>query len=143
VVHNARIDLFISAIALVYLAALAFGLRALLHRSIGPGLRWARRVVLSLAALGAGCFAYAWRIEPYWLEVTRTRVATAKLSRAVRVVQLSDELETFSWMRLVASAPCRGSVATVNPARVHDHAPGRSCGPTRRTSPSAAPDSKT
>jgi len=89
-VANGRVELFIAAIALVYLAALAFGLRALLHRSIGRGLRWARRVVLSLAALGVGCFAYAWRIEPYWLEVTHTRVVTAKLSRAVRIVQLSD-----------------------------------------------------
>jgi predicted MPP superfamily phosphohydrolase len=82
--------LFVAAIALVYLAALAFGVRALLHRTIGRRLRWARRVVLSLAALGAICFAYAWRIEPYRLEVTHTRVATAKLTRSVRIVQISD-----------------------------------------------------
>lgn len=87
---TARIDLFIVGIAFVYLAALAFGIHALLHRSIGRGLRWARRVVLSLAAFGVGCFAYAWRIEPYRLEVTHTRVATAKTTRVVRIVQISD-----------------------------------------------------
>jgi predicted MPP superfamily phosphohydrolase len=89
-VANVRVDLFIAAIALVYLAALAFGIRALLHSSISRGLRWTRRIVLALAVLGVGCFAYAWRIEPYWLDVTHTRVATAKLSRAIRIVQLSD-----------------------------------------------------
>lgn len=89
-IDSVRVDLFLAAIALVYLAALAFGVRALSQRSIGRGLRWLRRIVLSLAVLGVGCFAYAWRIEPYWLEVTHTRVATAKLSRAIRIVQLSD-----------------------------------------------------
>ena len=85
-----RIDLFISAIALVYMAALVFGVRALLRRPVGRKLRWARRIVLSLAVLGVGCFVYAWRVEPYRLEVTHTRVATAKLTRSVRIVHISD-----------------------------------------------------
>jgi predicted MPP superfamily phosphohydrolase len=86
----ARVELFLAVVAFVYLAALAFGIRALVRRPIRRGLRWARRVTLSLAALGVGCFAYAWRIEPYRLEVTHTRVATAKLTRPVRIVQISD-----------------------------------------------------
>ncbi|HEU4731021.1 MAG TPA: metallophosphoesterase [Kofleriaceae bacterium] len=85
-----RVDLFVAAVAAVYLGALAFGIHALGHRAIGRGLRWARRVVLSLAALGVGCFVYGWRIEPYRLEVTHTQVATAKLARSIRIVQISD-----------------------------------------------------
>ncbi|HEX7840821.1 MAG TPA: metallophosphoesterase, partial [Kofleriaceae bacterium] len=87
---SVRVDLFIAAIALVYLAALAFGVAALACRRLGRGLRWVRRLVLSLAVLGVGCFLYAWRIEPYWLDVTHTRVATGKLTRPVRIVQISD-----------------------------------------------------
>ena len=85
-----RVDLFIAAIALVYLTAIVFGIRALLRRPVGRGLRWTRRIVLSLAVLGVGCFAYAWQVEPYRLEITHTRVATAKLTRSVRIVHISD-----------------------------------------------------
>jgi predicted MPP superfamily phosphohydrolase len=88
--YAVRIELFIAAIALVYLMAAAFGIHALLRRSISPRMRWVRRSVLALAVLGVGCFAYAWRIEPFWLDVTHTRVATAKLTRPIRVVQISD-----------------------------------------------------
>ena len=85
-----RVKLFIAAIALVYLMAAAFGIHALLRRPVPRGLRWLRRVVLALAVIGVGCFAYAWRIEPFWLEVTHTRVATAKVTRPIRIAQISD-----------------------------------------------------
>jgi predicted MPP superfamily phosphohydrolase len=86
----ARVELFIVAIALIYVAALGFGIGAVLRRPIGRRLRWVRRIVLSLAALGVVCFAYAWTIEPRWLEVTHTRIATTKLARPVRIVHISD-----------------------------------------------------
>jgi predicted MPP superfamily phosphohydrolase len=52
-----------------------------------------RRVVYGLAVLGLLCFAYAWRIEPYWLVVTRVTVTTDRLprgARPIRIVHISD-----------------------------------------------------
>jgi len=55
--------------------------------------RWARRGVLALAAIGVGCMAYAYFVEPYWLEVTHVEIRSAKLppgSDPVRIVHFSD-----------------------------------------------------
>ena len=52
-----------------------------------------RRVVLAMAAAGLACMAYGHFIEPRWLEVSRVRVESGRLtgaSRPVRIVQISD-----------------------------------------------------
>jgi predicted MPP superfamily phosphohydrolase len=58
-----------------------------------PKLRWPAKTVVALASLGALCFLYGRFVEPRWLEVTETRVPTARLPaghRGVRIVHLSD-----------------------------------------------------
>ena len=60
---------------------------------IGRGRRFVRRVVLSGAAVGVACIAYAHWIEPYWLEQTHVVVATAKLphgAQPIRIVHITD-----------------------------------------------------
>jgi predicted MPP superfamily phosphohydrolase len=55
--------------------------------------RWARRALLAGAGLGLLCLPYAWRVEPYWPNVERVRVESAKLSSGtgpVRLVLLAD-----------------------------------------------------
>jgi predicted MPP superfamily phosphohydrolase len=50
-------------------------------------------VVLSLGALGVVCVVYGATVEPYWPEVTRIRLTSAKLPAGhapVRIVQISD-----------------------------------------------------
>ena len=90
--------LFVCAVGGVYvLAALALG-RGLLRRRgyLSPpsrGVRRAERASLALAGVGLLCFAYGRLVEPFWPEVTRTRLASRKLAgaaRPVRVVHLSD-----------------------------------------------------
>ena len=52
-----------------------------------------RRGVLGLAGLGVLCFAWALFVEPYWPEVTRTRIESPLVlpgARPVRIVHLSD-----------------------------------------------------
>ena len=54
---------------------------------------WLRRAVLAAAAAGVLCMAYGYFIEPRWVEVTRVRVVSGRLSgasRPVRIVQISD-----------------------------------------------------
>ena len=91
---STRVAILVAAIAFVYLGALAFGVHALARRApLGRRARWARRIVLGLAVLGVACFLYARLVEPYWLEVTHVRIASAKLKRGaspIRIVQISD-----------------------------------------------------
>jgi uncharacterized protein len=92
--ENERVAILFGVIALVYLGALGFGVHALLRRTALTG-RWrsARRLFVGLALLGMACFAYARFVEPYWLEVTHVRVATAKLAhgaKPIRIVHISD-----------------------------------------------------
>lgn len=52
-----------------------------------------RRVFFFLALFGFGCFAYAYLIEPYWLDVRKIEVKSAKLpkdAKRVSVVHISD-----------------------------------------------------
>ncbi len=52
-----------------------------------------RRAMLLCAFIGVLCMSYAHWIEPYWIEVTRVRVASPKLStatRPIRVAHISD-----------------------------------------------------
>ena len=56
-------------------------------------LRWTERGCYILAVVGLCCIFYGWMIEPYWLEVTRVEVATAKLpagGEAIRIIHISD-----------------------------------------------------
>lgn len=58
-----------------------------------PWIRWAERAVVCMAVVGLGCAGYAYRIEPYWIDVTHRRIQTAKLpagAKPVRIVHLSD-----------------------------------------------------
>ena len=51
------------------------------------------KIVLALAALGIGCIAYGFLVEPYWPRVTHVEIRTSKFtkgSRGIRIVQISD-----------------------------------------------------
>jgi predicted MPP superfamily phosphohydrolase len=93
-IDNARVALLLGAIGVVYLGAFGFALHAIARRTpLGRRGRWARRIVVGLAVLGVACFVYARFVEPYRLEVTHVRVATAKLkhgAKPIRIVQISD-----------------------------------------------------
>ncbi len=87
-----RVGAFVAVVGATYLAAGLIVLRRVLKRP-KPPLGRAARVVLALAALGLLCIAYGRFVEPNWLEVTDTRVPTARLPaghRGVRIVHLSD-----------------------------------------------------
>jgi uncharacterized protein len=94
-----RVLLFVGAIAATFVLAARTLVRMTfeqLGRAAPPTqcwVFWGRRVVLGLAALGVLCVLYGWLVEPYWLEVSHTRIETSKLSkgsRPVRIVHLSD-----------------------------------------------------
>ncbi len=54
---------------------------------------WARRILGPLAGLVVVCMAYAYFVEPYWLEVTHVRIVTDELpaaARPIRIVHISD-----------------------------------------------------
>ena len=79
----------LAACALVRLALRRFGMIERPSRAVLFGERGAR----ALAAVGLACFAYGYFVEPYWPEVRRVRVESAKLkgaARPVRVVHISD-----------------------------------------------------
>jgi predicted MPP superfamily phosphohydrolase len=89
---------FVAAVLFVYLlAALALGRIALrrlnLIRAPARRVAWAERASLALAFAGLLCVAYGYFVEPYWIDVTRHRVETAKLprgTRPIRLVHISD-----------------------------------------------------
>jgi predicted MPP superfamily phosphohydrolase len=87
-----RVLSFVGVVGVVYLAAAVVLFRRFLRRPRVP-LTWRGRTVLSFAAAGLLCMAYGRFVEPRWLEVTTTRVPTARLPaghRGVRIVHLSD-----------------------------------------------------
>lgn len=92
------VQLFVCAVAAVYLFAACAVARLLLRRAgyMGPPsrrVRVAERFSLALAFAGILCFAYGYFVEPYWPEVTRVRIESRKLkgaTRPVRVVHISD-----------------------------------------------------
>src|SRR5262245_5267665 len=93
-----RVGVFVGCVGAVYVAAGWLVLRSAVRRlrrrpAAGRGESWARRVVYPLAALGLGCLAYGYFIEPYSLAVTRVRIVTPKLeagTRPIRLVHFSD-----------------------------------------------------
>ena len=89
----------LATVATVYVSAVATVFRDVRRRLAGkaapPSRRyvWWRRIVLTLAAGGIGCAAYARFVEPYWLEEAYTRIETRKLPpqhRPLRLVHISD-----------------------------------------------------
>jgi uncharacterized protein len=90
--------LFVCAVAAVFLLAACALVRVILRRAgfvekPSRKVQWAERVTLALALVGVLCFAYGHFVEPYWPEVTRSRIESAKLAgatRALRVVHISD-----------------------------------------------------
>ena len=98
-----RATVFVAMVLLVFSAAIRHLLGIWSRRSrrargeevagLGPGQRARRALVLTLAAIGVGCIAYGYFIEPYWLEVVTVRIPTSKLAPGagpVRLVHLSD-----------------------------------------------------
>ena len=91
---------FAGAFVALYVAAGAICIRALMRRirrKPAPPLsrvrRWLRRSVLVLAGIGIVCLAYAYFIEPYWLETTHVTLRSHKLPAGagpIRIVHISD-----------------------------------------------------
>ena len=96
--ESAVVLMFVCAVAAVYVLAASALVRAALRRfgRLGPPTRaalFAERGAVALAVVGLGCFAYGYFVEPYWPEVTRVRVESAKLrgaARPLRLVHISD-----------------------------------------------------
>lgn len=87
-----RVLLFVAAAGGVYVAAAVVLFRRFARRPAPPMGRFAR-AILGVAAFGLLCLAYGRFVEPRWIEVTQTRVETARLPaghRGVRIVHLSD-----------------------------------------------------
>lgn len=94
-----RLLLFVGIIAAIYLVAARKVVKIFLRRRgylKSPQSRrqlWYRRIAFTLAAIGIVCFAYGYFVEPYWPEVTRVQIATAKLpslARPIRIAHISD-----------------------------------------------------
>jgi predicted MPP superfamily phosphohydrolase len=112
--------LFLASVAAVYLLAALAVARIILRRfgridAPSASLLLMQRVVLALAVGGVACMAYGYFIEPYWLSVTRVRIASAKLppgSRPIRLVHISD-LHSDPEARLEEQLP--GAIAAERP----------------------------
>jgi hypothetical protein len=86
-----RVAVFILCIVAVYLTALVFALRRGFRRP--PVNTWTRileRVCYVLAVVGMGCIYYAYRVEPYWPEVTHVTIVSPKVQASVRIVHIAD-----------------------------------------------------
>ncbi len=94
----AQIRLAAVAIAIAGVLGLALlgGIAWLLHRLRRRRFSWWERDLAmgawALSGLGALCFAYGHFIEPYWIDVTRDNVVTARLrdGERIRIVHISD-----------------------------------------------------
>lgn len=87
-----RVLAFVGVVAVVYIAAAVVLLRRFVRRPHAP-LTWRGRTILAFASAGVLCMLYGRFVEPRWLEVTTTRVPTARVPaghRGVRIVHLSD-----------------------------------------------------
>jgi len=89
------LQLFVSAVALTLLGATAALIWVVVERWAGfapPSrpIRRARTLLLAVGAVGMGCIAYGYFIEPYRLEVTHHRLVIPHLKTALKVVHISD-----------------------------------------------------
>lgn len=92
------LTLFFLIIAVVYIYAFGGLVRTVLEKFgviKDKPLRlqiWARRVFFTLALLGFACFAYAYFVEPYRLDVRKVEIKSAKIpqGKRLRVVHISD-----------------------------------------------------
>jgi predicted MPP superfamily phosphohydrolase len=94
-----RVMLFIGAVGVVYTLAGSIAVQWVFRKRLQPApsatraWRWFQRVILGLAGFGLLCIGYGFWIEPYWPEVTRTRIVSPRLppgTRPIRIVHLSD-----------------------------------------------------
>jgi predicted MPP superfamily phosphohydrolase len=88
--------LSILMVAVIYMPAFAvLAKRAILFpfgKALSPFAVW-EKALLCLAVCGVFISAYGHYVEPYWVEVTRVKLQSAKLanfSRPIRIVQISD-----------------------------------------------------
>ncbi len=95
--EQAGVAVFLVVAIGVFVAAASSLLRTAVRRlrgnptALGPVERRIQKAVYSLAAFGALCVLYGWKVEPYRLTVTTLRVETPKVAGApLRVVLLSD-----------------------------------------------------
>lgn len=111
--------LFMTAVLLTYVLAgslaLRHGLRQIARwrgnppKPLGRTTKIIHATIVALAAFGLACFAWALFVEPYWPELTRTRVEVDGLPpdhRSIRVVQLTD-LHSDPRARLEGELPDR------------------------------------
>ena len=90
-----RILIFLAAVAAIFISAgvvVCYWLVAKLRRQPAT-LPRRSKLVVAAAALGIGCIAYGFWVEPYWPSVTHVEIKTAKFapgSQRVRIVQISD-----------------------------------------------------
>jgi len=92
--------IFLVAVVSVFVAAGSLGIRAAYRLIVRKNrkktsrlFKWSCAVLWPLAAIGVLCIAYAYFVEPYWLEVTHVTIASDKLpptSRPLRIVHVSD-----------------------------------------------------
>lgn len=91
-VEFVRVAVFVVLVGAVYAAALVILIRRWARRP-APTMGRLAKSVLALATAGVVCGLYGYFVEPRWVEVTTTRVPTARLPsghRGVRIVHLSD-----------------------------------------------------
>ena len=97
--ETVRVLLFVSVVGTVYaaagLVAIRWAIRKWLRHGTEPVGRQIliHRLVMGLAGLGILCIAYGYYVEPYWVQVTHSRITSTRLpkgTRPLRIVHLSD-----------------------------------------------------
>ena len=92
-------SVFVTAVVMVYVLTVDIAFRAWKRRKQrddAPATAWRLwypRIVLTLAAVGLVCMAYARFVEPNWLQVTHVEIKLSKIPPAtfpIRIVQISD-----------------------------------------------------
>jgi predicted MPP superfamily phosphohydrolase len=94
-----RASIFVTAVVMVYVLAVEIAFKTWKRRKqrddapLTARRLWYPRIVLTLAAIGLVCMAYARFIEPNWLQVTHVEIQNPKIPPGtfpIRVVQISD-----------------------------------------------------
>lgn len=114
-------SVFVTAVAMVYVLVVDIAFKAWKRRkqrddaSLSAWRFWYPRIVLTLAAIGLVCMAYARFIEPNWLQVTHVEIQSLKIPSGtfpIRIVQISDT-HSEAKPRLEPRLP--GVIAGLNP----------------------------